>query len=200
MTPVLIPTEAEKLDYFVGTLGLNHSYLPQDLPIAPGANYNHTSLRRQVSAVSLGRLQRACACGRILLCGWQHREAFGDSIPTCCHTRNWSVGSKVFGSSIWLTMSGCFRRLSEFSEVTRVEAARVARGPDIERLREHFRVRDLLDRGETSSFGKSRWDRLREQLSEFGGLQYETLYGRRWEQGDCVLGTVHTMLASAQEP
>ena len=38
------------------------------------------------------------------------------------------------------------------------------------------------------SFGKSRLDRLREELNEFAGPQYETLY-RRWrEQGDCVLG------------
>jgi hypothetical protein len=42
--------------------------------------------------------------------------------------------------------------------------------------------------GETSSFGKSRLDRLREELNEFAGPPYEALY-RRWrEQGDCVLG------------
>jgi len=58
---------------------------------------------------------------------------------------------------------------------------------DIERLREHFWARDLFERRETSSFGKSRLDRLREELNEFGGPQYEALY-RRWrEQGDCVL-------------
>jgi hypothetical protein len=41
-----------------------------------------------------------------------------------------------------------------------VEAVRVARDPDIERLREHFQARNLFDRRETSSFGKSRLDRL----------------------------------------
>ena len=69
-----------------------------------------------------------------------------------------------------------------------VEAVRVARDPDIERLREHFQARNLFDRRETSSFGKSRLDRLREELNEFAGPPCEALY-RRWrEQGDCVLG------------
>jgi hypothetical protein len=35
-----------------------------------------------------------------------------------------------------------------------------AKDPDIERLREHFQARNLFDRRETSSFGKSRLDRL----------------------------------------
>ena len=69
-----------------------------------------------------------------------------------------------------------------------VEAVRVARDPDIERLREHFQARNLFDRRETSSFGKNRLDRLREELNEFAGPPCEALY-RRWrEQGDCVLG------------
>ena len=52
------------------------------------------------------------------------------------------------------------------------EAVRFARDPDIERLREHFRARDLFDRRETSSFGKSGLDRLREELNELAGPQY----------------------------
>jgi hypothetical protein len=63
-----------------------------------------------------------------------------------------------------------------------------ARDPDIERLREHFQARDLFGRREANSFGKARLDRLREELAEFGGPDYEALY-RRWrEQGDGVLG------------
>ena len=34
---------------------------------------------------------------------------------------------------------------------------------DIERLREHFRARDLFERRQTSSFGKAGLDRLREE-------------------------------------
>ena len=63
-----------------------------------------------------------------------------------------------------------------------------AKDPDIERLREHFRARVLCDRRETSSFGKSRLGRLREELNEFAGPPYEALYRRRREQGYCVLG------------
>jgi hypothetical protein len=87
---------------------------------------------------------------------------------------------------MWLFPKGerIFRRLCGKG----VGAVRVAKDPDIERLREHFRARDLFDRRETSSFGESSLDRLREELNEFGGPQYEALY-RRWrERGDCVLG------------
>ncbi len=49
------------------------------------------------------------------------------------------------------------------------QAVPVPRDRDIERLREHFRARDLFERRETSSFGKAGLDRLREELTEFGG-------------------------------
>ena len=64
---------------------------------------------------------------------------------------------------------------------------------------QHFRVRDLLDRREISSFGKSRLGPLREELNEFGGPQYEALY-RRWrEQVIAFSVTVHILRASARE-
>ena len=67
-------------------------------------------------------------------------------------------------------------------------AVSVPRDRDIERLREHFRARDLFERRETSSFGKAGLDRLREELVEFGGAEYEALYCEWRERGDCILG------------
>ena len=73
-----LATEAEKLDYFAGTTG-PESQPPSAayLPVAARPQYHHTLFRRQVSAVSLWRVERAISCGRVLLCGRQHREAFG---------------------------------------------------------------------------------------------------------------------------
>ena len=66
---------------------------------------------------------------------------------------------------------------------------RPASDPDIERLRGHFRARDLFEGRETSLFGKSRLDQLQEELVEFGGPEYEAVYQLWREQGDCVLGS-----------
>ena len=68
------------------------------------------------------------------------------------------------------------------------QAVSVPGDRDIERLREHFRARDLFERRETSSFGKAGLDRLREELAEFGGPEYEAMYCQWRERGDCILG------------
>jgi len=67
-----------------------------------------------------------------------------------------------------------------------------------ERLREHFRARDLFERRETTSFGKSRLDLLREELVEFGGPEYEAVYQLWRKQGDSVLGAIETLWTMVQ--
>lgn len=50
----------------------------------------------------------------------------------------------------------------------------------------NFRARDLFERRETSSCGKAGLDRLREELTEFGGPEYEARYGQWRERGGAV--------------
>ena len=70
------------------------------------------------------------------------------------------------------------------------QALSVPGNRDIERLRKHFRARDLFERRETSSFGKAGLDRLREELrGEFGGPEYEAMYCFNGENAViCILG------------
>ena len=54
-----LATEAEKLDYFVSRLGLNSHPSQRIYRSRHGPQYHHTLFRRQVSAVSLWRVERA---------------------------------------------------------------------------------------------------------------------------------------------
>ncbi len=157
-----LATEGEKLDYFVGTLGLNRSFLPQRV---------YRSRYRQVSAVSPGASRAP------------------SPVVGLCYVDG-SIG-KPSGSDTYLAQyKDLFSRLERFGiiyiagdermfpKAERIfgrlcgngpRAVYVPRDREIERLREHFRARDLFERRETSSFGKAGLDRLREELTEFGG-------------------------------
>jgi hypothetical protein len=74
-----------------------------------------------------------------------------------------------------------------------------AKDPDIERLREHFRARVLCDRRETSSFGKSRLGRLREELNEFAGPRMKPCIAGGVNRAIAFSVTGHVARASAQE-
>ncbi len=59
--------------------------------------------------------------------------------------------------------------------------------PDLVRLLEHFRARDLFERRETGSFDQRKLDQLREELQEFHGPEYVAWY-RRWiQEGDAAV-------------
>ena len=185
-----LATEGEKLDYFAGKLGLNRGYLPQRV-------YRSGQVRKSPRAISLTSFRCFSLAHRarhLLWSGLVIRTAaqgsLQGSIPACCSTRAYSVGWIVLGSSTSLGMSGCFRRQSIFGRVcgNGARAVSVSRERDIERLREHFWARDLFERRETSSFGKAGLDRLREELAEFRGPEYEALYCECRERGDCILG------------
>ena len=180
-----LATDAEKLDYFIARHGLTHSHLPQRI-------YCRTATRYFVDKFPL------------FLSGALSAPS---PVVTFCYVDG-STG-KPLGFDIYLLQyRELFSRLDRFEVIyvaadermfakaeqifkrlcgNGVEAVSIAKHPEIERLREHFWARDLFERRETSSFGKSRLDQLREELNEFGGPQYEALY-RRWrEQGDCAL-------------
>jgi len=186
-----LATEVEKLDYFVGRLGLNHGHLPQRIYRSPYGR--RTTTRYFVDKFPLflsgassapspvvwfcyvdGGTGKPSGFDTYLL---QYRELFS-------RLDRFGIIHVAADKRMFPKAERIFRRLSGNG----VEAVGVAKDPDIERLREHFRARDLFDRRETSSFDKSRLDRLREELNEIGGPQYEALY-RQWrEQGDYVLG------------
>ena len=185
-----LATEADKLDYFVARRGLTHSHLPQ--------RTYRAATRYFVDKFPL------------FLSG---ASSAPSPVVTFCYVDG-STGKRSGFDTYLLQYRELFSRLDRFAVIyvaadermfakaerifkrswgNGVEAVSVAKHPDIERLREHFWARDLFERRETSSFDKSRLDRLREELNEFGGPQYEALY-RRWrEQGDCVLaGSPHS--------
>jgi len=185
-----LATEADKLDYFIARHGLTHSHLPQRTYRA-ATRYFVDKFPLFLSGASSapspvvtfcyvdGSTGKPSGFDTYLL---QYRELFSRLdrfvvIYVAADERMFAKAERIFKRS-W--KDG-------------VEAVSVAKYPDIERLREHFWARDLFERRETSSFGKSRLDRLREELNEFGGPQYEALY-RRWrEQGDRVLaGSPHS--------
>jgi hypothetical protein len=185
-----LATEAEKLDYFIAEHGLTHSHLPQRIYRLPRGR--RTATRYFVDKFPLFLSAASSAPSPVV---------------TFCYVDG-STGKPSGFDTFLLQYRELFSRLDRFAVIyvaadermfakaerifkrscgNGVEAVSVAKHPDIERLREHFWARDLFERRETSSFGKSRLDRLRDELNEFGGPQYEALY-RRWrEQGDCVL-------------
>lgn len=88
--------------------------------------------------------------------------------------------------------SVCVDRLKDVAKAERIFrrlcgtlAAKSARVPsDLERLLGHFRARVLLERRETACFDKQQLDRLRDELREFQGPEYEELYKIWREHGD----------------
>jgi hypothetical protein len=186
-----LATEAEKLGYFVGTLGLNHRHLPQR--VYRSRHGRNITTRYFVDKFPLflsgassaqppvvgfcyvdGNLGKPSGFDTYLL---QYRELFRRVdgfwvVYVAADERMFPKAERIFGR---VCANGA-------------EAVHVARDPDIERLCDHFRARVLLERRETSSFGKARLDRLREELAEFRGPEYEALYCRWREWGDGVLG------------
>jgi hypothetical protein len=174
-----LATEVEKLDYFVGTLGLKHTYLPQ---------------RTYQSRSGLITTRFFVDKFPVFLA-----DASGAALPAVsfCY-----VDGSVGKPSGFSTYMGQYRAL--FGRLADVQVIYVAADQHLfpkagrifrrfyrnggERLREHFRARDLFERRETTSFGKSRLDLLREELVEFGGPEYEAVYQLWRKQGDSVLG------------
>jgi len=175
-----LATEIEKLDYFVGTLGLKHSYLPQRT--YPSRSGPTTTTRYFVDKFPL------------FLAG-----ASSAAVPVVsfCYVDG-SIGKPSGFDTYMAQYRALFGRLADvrviyvgadqhmFPKAGRIFRRFYRNGA--ERLREHFRARDLFERRETASFGKSGLDLLREELMEFGGPEYEAVYQRWQQQGDCVLG------------
>jgi hypothetical protein len=187
-----LASEAEKLDYFVGTLGLNPSYLPQRIyGSRHGGNF---ATRYFIDKFPLflsgassppspvvgfcyvdGSVGKASGFYTYLL---QYKDLFA-------RLDNFGIIYMAADERMFPKAERIFARVSGNG----TEAVTVPRNRDIERLREHFRARDLFERRETSSFGKAELDRLREELAEFGGPEYEALYYQWRERGDCILGS-----------
>ena len=175
-----LATEVEKLDYFVGTLGLKHTYLPQ-------RTYQSRNGLTTTTRYFVDKFPVFLA------------DASGAALPAVsfCY-----VDGSVGKPSGFSTYMGQYRAL--FGRLADVQVIYVAADQHLfpkagrifrrfyrnggERLREHFRARDLFERRETTSFGKSRLDLLREELVEFGGPEYEAVYQLWRKQGDSVLG------------
>jgi hypothetical protein len=187
-----LATEAEKLDYFAGTLGLNHSCLPQRV-------YRSRLGRNLTTRYFVDKFP-------LFLSGASNTPA---PVVGFCYV-DASVGKPSGFDTYLLQYKDLFSRLDRFGVIymagderifpkaqrifdrvcgNGTQAVSVPRDRDFERLREHFRARDLFERRETSSFGKAGLDRLREELKEFGGPEYEALYGQWQECGDCILGS-----------
>jgi hypothetical protein len=154
----------------VGTLGLNHSHLPQR--IYRSRHGRTTTTRYFVDKFPLflsgapsapspvvtfccvdGSMGKPSGFDTYLL---QYRELFS-------RLQGFQVIYVAADERMFAKAEGIFRRLFGNG----VETVRVARDPDIERLRKHFQARDLFERQETSSLGKIRLDQLREALAEF---------------------------------
>jgi hypothetical protein len=186
-----LATEAEKLDYFAGTLGLNRSYLPQRI-------YRSRYGRNITTRYFVDKFP-------LFLSG---ASSAPSPVVGFCYVDG-STGKPSGFDTYLLQYKDLFGRLDGFGIIYMAGDERmfpkaerifgrvcgngaqtipVPRDRDIVRLREHFRARDLFERRETSSFGKAGLDRLREELTEFGGPEYEALYGQWRERGDCFFG------------
>ena len=167
-----LATKPRKLDYFVGTLGLNHGHLPQRI-------YRSRHGRNITTRYFVDKFP-------LFLSG---ASSAPSPVVAFCYVDG-SIGKPSGFDTYLLQYRDLFSRLERFGiiyvaadERMFPKAERIFRrlcgngvrggvlpgDPDIERLREHFRARDLFERRETSSFGKARLDRLREELAEFGG-------------------------------
>jgi hypothetical protein len=186
-----LATEAEKLDYFVGKLGLNHSYLPQRI-------YKSWHSRNITTRYFVDKFP-------LFLSG---ASSAPQPVIRFCYVDG-SLGKPSGFDTYLLQYEDLFSRLDGFGIIYMAadermfpkagrifgrmcgkgaEALSIPRDREIERLRAHFRARALFERRETSSFGKAGLDRLREELAEFGGPEYEALYCQWRECGDCILG------------
>ena len=186
-----LATEAEKLDYFAGRLGLNHSHLPQRI-------YRSRHGRNITTRYFVDKFP-------LFLSG---ASSAPSPVVGFCYVDG-SIGKPSGFDTYLLQYKDLFSRLDRFGIIyiagdermfpkaerifgrvcgNGAQAVSVPGDRDIERLREHFRARDLFERRETSSFGKAGLDRLREELAEFGGPEYEALYCQWRERGDCILG------------
>ena len=184
-----LATEAEKLEYLAGTLGLNRSYFPQRL-------YRSRHGRNITRRYFVDKFP-------LFLPG---APSAPSPVVGFCYVDG-SIGKPSGFDTYLLQYKYLFRRLDRFEIIYMAgdermfpKAERIfgrvcgngaqavsVRDRDIVRLREHFRARDLFDRRETSSFDQAGLDRLREELTEFGGPEYEALYCQWRDRGDCIL-------------
>lgn len=186
-----LATETEKLEFFVGTLGLKHECLPLRLYRSEDG---HTKTTRYfvdkfplfLSGASGapspvvtfcyvdGNVRKPAGLDTHLL---QYRELFGrlESVQVVYVSTDQGTFAKA---------ERIFRRLCG---KLAAESARALADPDVTRLLGHFRARVLLERRETAGFDKQQLDRLRDELREFRSPENEDLYQLWREQGDGAL-------------
>jgi len=99
-----------------------------------------------------------------------------------------SIGKPSEFDTYLLQYKDLFSRLDRFGIIYIAGEERMFPKAERNAVARALRVRDLFERRETSSFGKVGLDRLRDELTEFGRLEYEALYCEWRERDDCILG------------
>jgi hypothetical protein len=184
-----LPTEQEKIDFFCGELALTRAILPARV-YRSGSGHN-TKTRYFVDKfplfLSSGSGGPGPAVGFCYVDG-NIRRPSGFDTYIAQYRGLWSqlpAVEVVYVSAdrrMFPRAEGMFgRMLGTEDSIARIEhSTRV-------RLLKHFRVRDLLERRETRSLSLPALDQLREELKEFSGPEYASLYGRWKAEGDQVV-------------
>ena len=183
-----LATETEKLEFFVGTLGLKREWLPLRI-------YRSRDGRTQTTRYFVDKFP-------LFLSGASSAPA---PVVTFCYVDG-NLGKPAGFDTHLLEYISLFGRLESvqvvyvstdqrtFAKAERIfrrlcetlaaKSARVPSDPDLGRLLGHFRARVLLERRETACFDKQQLDRLRDELREFRGPEHEELYKIWREHGD----------------
>jgi hypothetical protein len=185
-----LATENEKLNYFCGTLGLKLDCLPA--PIYRSQDGRSTTTRYFVDKFPLflsGAPGAASPVVQFCYVDGNILKPSGFDTYLLQYRELWSQLTRfevVFAASdpsMFVKAERMFARLCGGCH----GKVGVPVDPELSRLVEHFRARDLFERRETASFDKRRLDQLRDELEEFGGPEYQVWY-RRWKQeGDAAV-------------
>lgn len=176
-----LATEAEKLDYFAGKLGLI-SHLSRVSTDRGTARNTSTRYFADKSPLFLSGASRA---PRPVVAFCYVDGTTGKPLGLDTYLLQYrDLFSRLDGFKI-IFVAADERRFPKVERIFRRlcgstgDALCVARDPDIERLHEHFRTRHLLGASGEEFSIKQGWTACEKKLAEFRGPEYDALY-RQW--------------------
>lgn len=164
-------TQADRIEYFVGVLGIDRSRLPRR-HFADRSQIGVVNHPPKLSFVYFAEAGSSLSCfGRYLQ---QHRALFNALTASRIVFASDSV--RLFDEA-----GAVFRRFAEG------EAATCASAAETSALLEYFRIRRCYEAGQLAGFTKATLDQLREDRQRFQGARVENAYGRWVAGGDAAV-------------
>jgi len=185
-----LATEQEKLDHFVGTLGLDKSLLPTKRYASQGQITERYFVEKFPLFITPSS-HAACSpvvsfCfvdeGLADLSGFStFLERYG---PVCATLREFQL---IYVATHDGHFKGAAREFARFFEGQLRAQNLAADDPLVTRLLDHFEARRLYESQQWASFDRAKLLRFRDERQEFSGEKYDALYQQWTQEGASAL-------------